>query len=251
MTEKTPRRPPWLAPLLAGAIARLSLPWYGHGFRYMDEHWQTIEPANGLIHGAWSVTTEWRLGLRSWIYPGAVSLLIRAAEALGLRDPIWIVSFVRTLHGALACAAIPLTYLAVDRLTGGPSLPRGRTAALLSAWMVALWPFSIYCGYHTQGDMTGALFVLAGVAAPALFENEGTGLLAAGLAFGAALAIKIDLAVAGLGYGIWLLVETREPRRALARAAWLVAGVAPRGFVGGLVDRLTWHQWFHSIIGHA
>ncbi|MBI3558029.1 MAG: hypothetical protein HY074_17330 [Deltaproteobacteria bacterium] len=234
----------WRPAFFAGLLLRLVLPWYGHGFRYMDEHWQVIEPANHLVHPAWpwSITTEWRDGLRSWIYPWLVSLPMRLAEALGMNDALNIVSFTRMLHGLLAAVAIPLVYLSVDKLTAR----RSKKSALLAAWMVALWPFAIYCGFHTQGDMIGALFVLCGACAPMLLKKESHAYLAAGFAFGIALALKIDLAVAGLGFGIWQLLGG-----GMKRALWLVAGVAPLVALVGFVDFVTWGTWFHSVTAHA
>ena len=234
----------WRPAFLAGLVIRMLMPWYGHGFRHMDEHWQVIEPANHLIHGAWSITTEWREGLRSWIYPWLISNPMRLAEALGCTDPLNVISFTRMIHGAVAALAIPLVYMSVDKLTAR----RSKTSALLAAWMVALWPFSIYCGFHTQGEMTGALFVLLGACAPVLIRKESTAYLVSGFAFGIALLLKIDLAVAGLGFGIW---QVFSGRGGIKRSLWLVAGVLPVVALVGYVDYITWGSWFHSMLGDA
>lgn len=233
---------PAAAPFLAGLLARVLLPFYCHGFRWDDEHWQVIEPANHLIHGVWSITTEWREGLRSWIYPWLVSLPMRAAEALGVRDALGISVAARIAHGLMASVSIIIIYSAVMAMAG----PRSKRWAVAAAWMTALWPFAIYCGFHTQGEMTGALFVLLGVAAPALISRESLAYSVSGVAFGVALMLKIDVAVAGLGYGLWQLLHLR-----IRRAFWLAIGAAPLAALIGLVDRLTWGTWFHSVLGHA
>lgn len=231
--------------LLAGLVLRMALPWYGHGFRWMDEHWQVIEPANRLVHGVWSQTSEWRDGLRSWIYPGLVSLPMRVAEWIGFSDPLWIAAFTRMVHGLLAALAIPVCFFFVQRLTPAGDSKRWPWA-LGCAWYVALWPFAIYCGYHTQGEMIGALFVLLGAATPLLMEREAWGYALSGFWFGVALALKIDLAVAGLGYGLWQLLQGR-----FRRALWMAVGVLPLVVAVGAVDKLTWGSWFHSVLGHA
>src|SRR5664279_4308965 len=131
---------PWLVAFSVGLVLRVVLPWISHGFRYTDEHWQVIEPANYLLHGVWKRTWEWepQTGGRSWIYPWLVSQPMRLAEWLGILDPIWILSFVRTFHGILAAFTVPLAWY-TTRAMGSAR------AAAWCAWMIAVWPYALYC----------------------------------------------------------------------------------------------------------
>ena len=231
-------------PLLAGLLVRLALAWYGHGFRQMDEHWQIYEPANFLVHGIWSRTVEWEQGLRCWIYPWLISQPMRLAEFLGFREPIWIAAFVRTALGLLSTLAIPLAYFATRTMTVNTRL--NERLALACAWLVALWPYAAYAGVRAHNEMTGALFLLAAITAPVFFKtNERNAYVLSGAMFGAAFALKIDVAVAGLGYGLWQLLNLR-----VKRSLWLLAGVLPFVALIGLADKLAWNTWFQSILGH-
>jgi len=243
------RKFPWFWAWVTGLILRLVLPWFSHGFRFMDEHWQIMEPANGLVHGVWSRTVEWQDGLRCWFYPGFVSLLIRLSETVGIKDPIHITSFVRMIHGLINSFAIPLTYLAIVQFlhsSNSKSKLREMPFALAGAWFIALWPYAIYCSIHTHGEMLGALFVLLGALLPSLIHREALGYCVSGACFGVALLLKVDVAVAGLGYGVYQLLTGR-----VRRALWLTIGVAPLVLMMGLIDKLTWGIWFQNVIGHA
>lgn len=235
---------------ITGLVLRILLPWYAHGFRYMDEHWQVIEPANGLVHGlakgTWSITTEWAEGLRSWFYPGFVSIFIRLAHSLGFTDGIWINAFVRSIHGVISAFAIILVANTVYAASNSANSDRKQVLANLAAWLTALWPFAIYCGFHTHGEMIGALFILGGCVVPLIFESDFQNHLISGALFGLALCFKIDLAVAGLGFGICTLL-LKEFRNAIA----LAFGVLPFALTIGFLDHLMWGSWFHSVLGHA
>ncbi|MEW6057547.1 MAG: hypothetical protein AB1540_13120 [Bdellovibrionota bacterium] len=234
----------WRLAFVVGLAIRVLIPWYAHGFRYMDEHWQVIEPANFLVNGFWSQATEWKEGLRSWIYPGLVSLPMRLAELIGIKEPIWINAFVRSWHGALSSLSVPLVFASIRGLLTQGRHKEDLMFAGLAAWLVALWPYSIYCGFHTHGEMAGALFVLAGATAPYLVKSRGY--ILSGAFFGCALALKIDVAVAGLAFGIWQLA-----RSGVKEALHLAVGVLPFILAVGWVDKLTWGTWFHSVLGHA
>lgn len=228
----------WVPALAVGLVLRVLLAWYGHGFRHMDESWQVLEPANYLVHGVFSRTWEWDFGLRSWIYPWLVSGLLRFAEAIGIQEPLSIAAFTRMWHGLFSLVAIPLTF-AVVRASASDRM------AKWASWVVAIWPYAVFCGVRTHNEMFGAVFVLAAIAAPALLLKrlgEAPAYFLAGAIFGVALALKIDLAVAGLGYGAWQVLTRRWKR-----AAFLALGVIPLVLLIGIVDRYTWGTWFHSV----
>ena len=237
----------WIYPFLAGLAIRLILAWYGHGFRQMDEHWQIYEPANFLVNGVWSRTVEWEQGLRCWIYPWLISQPMRLAGLLGFQEPIWIAAFVRSSLTLLSSLAIPLAYFTTRAMTTTARSSFGNERiTLAAAWLVALWPYAAYSGIRAHNEMTAALFVLAAVAAPALLASrERAGYILSGAMFGTALALKIDVAVAGLGYGVWQLLHLR-----VRRALWLLVGVLPFVALIGLADKLAWNTWFQSILGH-
>ena len=242
MTHKFPRNGV-LAALAIGLAARLLHAWTYYGWKYDDEHWQVMEPANGLVHGFWHRTVEWQEGLRSWIYPWLVSWLIRLAEALGLKDAIFIASFIRSAHGVLSLVGVTAAAILTWRWCQANSAARpfARGATLATAWWLALLPYSVYMGAHCHGESVGAVFLVC-----ALLAMQMERAVLAGLLFGGALAIKIDLAVLGLMAGLWYLGTRR-----VGEALKLAVGVVGPVLLVGLVDKLTGGTWFQNVLGHA
>lgn len=229
-------------PWLVGLIVRLISPWLSHGFRYMDEHWQVIEPAYFLLHKKWSITQEWVEGSRSWFYPGLVASIMKTAESLGLQDPISINAFIRSVHGAISSLAIIIVFQVVFKL----SRYQPRLLAIASAWFIALWPFAVYCSTHTHGEMLAALFVLIALSAVLFFKNQFYLYTFAGFSLGVAALLKIDVAIAGLGLAAWLILQ-----RQFKNLGYLILGSLPTIIFLGLLDKLSWGSWFHSVIAHG
>lgn len=239
----------------AGLLIRIFMSWYSHGFKHMDEHWQVLEPAMAFVDGFWFRSQEWIVGARSWIYPWIVSLPLNACRFFNIQNPLHMASVVRSLHAILGSLAIPLAAQLTAKILGVEA-NKSKIPSLV-AWFIALWPFSIYCGFHTHGEMLGAVFVLGALS---LLSTSQTSFLRnsrestpnifdailAGALFGIAFALKIDVAVAGTCCGLWLLLN-----RKWKAVAGLVLGAAPFAILIGAVDKATWGIWFQSVRNHA
>src|SRR5579872_2023631 len=53
------------------------------GINFPDEIFQTIEPAHRLVYGTGLVPWEFLYGTRSWVLPGVIAGVMRAAQFVG------------------------------------------------------------------------------------------------------------------------------------------------------------------------
>ncbi len=97
-----------------------------------DELFQNIEPAYRMWSGHGTVTWEWRLGLRSPIFPGFLAVLIAAASTLGA-GAAGSLALISAALSALSTAVVA-TAFCVGRRYGGLA------GARLCALPCAVWP---------------------------------------------------------------------------------------------------------------
>ena len=76
----------WIALLTAALGVRVAmallLPYVIHA----DENFQTLEPAHRLAYGYGIITWEWRMGIRSWVFPAFLAGVMRATAWMWTSD---------------------------------------------------------------------------------------------------------------------------------------------------------------------
>lgn len=219
--------------LVGGAAPRIWLALFDQGIFWPDEIYQSLEPAHRLAFGYGLRSWEFIEGARSWAFPGILAAVLRACAGLGIDSPDGYLAVVRLLFAGIGVATAYGCY-ALARTCGATPLAAACAAAL---W--ALAAPAIYFAPRAMSETASALPVVFGFALALRrpsFPVAGAALL--GLA--AALRLQNALFCAGLPA---LLAARREWRQATVAAAVLVlcAGVY------GLLDRLTWGGWFHSV----
>ena len=138
----------------AGAAVRLGAAIAFTRIERPDEIFQNLEPAYRLWTGHGIITWEWRDGIRSWLLPGALSLLMSLTGMLHLPDStalplIWAVLSV------VSCGVV-----AAGVCLGWHQF--GTTGALLCGILTAFWPDLVYFGPKTLGEVqAGNLLVVA------------------------------------------------------------------------------------------
>ena len=237
MSEPSGRRWKFLPHILALAFLLRALTALAGDFViHPDEVMQYLEPAHKAAFGAGVSYWEFFYGARSWLTPGAVAVVLSAADAVGLGRPAFYIPLVKLLFCALSLL-IPLGMYVFGRRHFGETA--GRVALLLGAFWYELAVFA-----HkpmTEFTATALLFAMLALlrATP---SNEaraaGLGLLAVLIA-----AIRIQYAPAA---GLILLAEFI---RVDSRAKVAMTGAAAAGvFALGLFEKITWGGWFHSYL---
>ena len=198
-----------------------------------DEVFQTTEQAHRLIYGSGLIPWEFQVGMRSWLLPGAIAVVMAAARALGPGPAIYLPAIAGTL-GLLALAPAVCAFLWCRRaLGGGP--------ALLAALVVAVAPELVYFGDRALAEVVAAhLLVLALYALlPGIEVRSARRLAVGGALLGLTLLLRLQLLPAVA------LVALFAARR--VRVGPIAAGLAVVLCCGGALDAMTLGSPFASI----
>lgn len=228
--------------LLLGALPLALLAATNHSVFWPDEIFQTLEPAHRVAFGYGFVAWEFSDGARSWLFPGLIGALWRAAAALGLTQAAALLALAKLLMAACTVVALSFAW----RLA---ALWAGPRAAWLTGLLALAFPPLLFFGWRTLTEVPSAALLSAGVwfAAPRAGEEPPGGAAArrallAGLLTGLAVFLRFQNGLFVVGLLIWLVAQ-RRGRDALRFAAGAVAVAA---LAGGLLDWLSWGAPFHA-----
>ncbi len=227
------------AALLLALALRIGVSIRYTGMDWPDEIFQTIEPAHHLVYGNWVKTWEFQRGARSWVFPAALSLVMRATAWLGAGSAGYLLG-IRIVLSLLSL--LPLCFV-----VRWAWRQRGWPAALIALALSATWYQLVYYAPKALSEMVAGDFLLPGLYfgffAGGKNEAQRTRLLVAGLFCGLALALRMQLAPVVLLAFLWF-ARVDWKRRSL----WLLLGAALPLLLFGMVDALTWSYPFQSYI---
>jgi hypothetical protein len=250
-------RTPW------AEIAIAALPAALHavvllGRLHPDELFQSLEIALHRTYGFGVVPWEWQVppnaaaatqpwGIRNQAVPMLLSLLFRAGDAVGLSS----------VYARRILAAVPQFLLHVAMLGAVWRLLARRVSkplAHLGLWLVALYGPLVWFGGRTMSESFSTAFLVWGLErldaddAPRLRSGQaGPGWWAwGGALLGMAQVTRYGSAAVIVPAMLWLLVAKRFRTFAFAAVGGLVVA-----FALGLLDKLTWGEWFHSLIHYV
>ncbi len=229
----------WTALLGSALAARMGLALAAPNVFYPDEIFQTLEPAHRLAFGYGAISWEWRLGIRSWVFPSFLAAIMRSSAWLGSGS-----------SGYLLATAIVLSLISLTAVWFGYAW--ARRASGTPAAMVAAVACSFYFGlvYFAPKAMTGV--VAAHVLLPGLYLGvygeklgERKRLFLAALLCGTAACLRIQLLPA-LAYALLYFCYPRWRQR----LPIVAAGVSVPVLLFGAVDWITWSYPWQSFIGY-
>lgn len=224
-----------LIALAVGTILRVRLALTDDGLYWPDEIFQSLEPAHRLVFGYGFVPWEFIAGARNWALPGLVAGLMGLARALGLDSAGGYLGLIRGFFALLGTAAAWGSYR-LARSYGAPPLAAASGAALL-----ALAAVPIYFAPRAMSENASAPAVVLGLALALAPDASRRALVGGASLLGLAVLLRLQNGVFCVGLVLLLL----------ARRQWRAAGIslgvlAVWAGLFGLLDRLTWGQWFHS-----
>jgi GPI mannosyltransferase 3 len=204
---------------------------------FPDEIFQTLEPAHRLAYGYGVISWEWREGVRSWVFPAFLAVVMRATGwlASGSSDYLWGTTVVLTL---LSLIAVWFGFAWAKRASG-------TEAAIIAAGGCAIWYKLVYFAPRALSEVaaTNALLpgLYLGVYGTRLPERKRL-FLAAALC-GLAMALRIQFAPAAIFACVYFCYPNWRQRIPPVLGGLLL----PIAFFG-LVDAFTWSYPFQSFI---
>ncbi|MCW3122905.1 MAG: hypothetical protein JWQ38_2397 [Flavipsychrobacter sp.] len=225
-----------------GLFVQVVAAWFSVGYNHYDEHFQVLEFCNyklGLSPAAalpWEFSTQCRGALQPFI---AYSFC-KALQVFGLYNPFWVAFLLRFCMGVLTWL---VTCRLVKLLLPEFKTERGRHIYVLAAFL--LW-FVAYCGVRFSAEnIAGVLFFLAlgiilELQANSPAAKRSVKLVMIGLLLGFVFMLRLQMAFAYIGLGMWLLLYSKW-----CFSDWLLIiffGLVAIG-IGAIADHWFYEAW--------
>lgn len=222
---------PWI--VAAGFVLRVVCALWADNVHHPDEIFQQIEQAHRWVFGYGLIPWEFQFGTRSWLLPGVLAAVLQMTAWLGLDHPAIYLPIVKILFCAISTCVIPLVYVAARHLA---SETAGRVAAITAA----LWYELVYFSFRPLPDAVGA-YLLLGAFVIILLPSTRRQAALCGALLALAVALRVQLAPAAALLALIAFTRWPSPHRAAGLASAVLVVVC-----AGLIDRITWGQWFVS-----
>jgi hypothetical protein len=204
---------------------------------YPDEIFQTLEPAHRLVYGYGVISWEWRLGIRSWVFPTFLAGVMRATAWMGSASAGYPLGTAIVLS-LISLVTVWFGYAWAKRASGSP-------AALIAALTCSFCFGLVYFAPKALNEVVAAHVLLPGLYLGVYGERLGERkrLFVAGLLCALAACLRIQL----LPALVFAMVYFCYPRWR-ERVPAVAAGAAVPVLVFGAADWFTWSYPWQSFI---
>lgn len=227
---------PWV--IGGGFVLRLLVVMLTARSLHSDEIFQYVEQAHRLTYGYGYTPWEYVHGIRNWLLPGALSLVLSGYRWLGLTDPDFYIPAIRILACLCSLSVIYCAYQ-IGRTVCSESV--GRIASLLMAG----WYELVIRASSVTPEIFGA-YLLMGAAACLVAKPSRKTALLLGLCAAGATALRLQYAPVTVVMGAVALGYTWQKRWSVGQLAIAATGfLTVTAFVGWL-DYYTWGSYFVS-----
>jgi hypothetical protein len=226
-----------IAIFVIALLLRVGVAIHFPSIEWGDEIFNTIEPAHHLAYGYGVVDWEWREGVRSWVFPAFLAVVVRATDWTG-PGSLGYLHAIAIVLSLLSLTTVWFGYAWAKRASGSP-------AAIIAAGASAIWYDLVYFSPKTLIEVMATNFLLPGLYLGMYGEGlpEKKRLFLAGLFLGLAVSLRIQLAPA-VGFA-FLYFCHRDWR---ARGPAVFVGLLLPVVAFGLVDAVTWSYPFQSFL---
>jgi phosphatidylinositol glycan class B len=229
--------------------ARLAIHYLVPNSIYPDEIFQVTDPAHRLAFGTGLMSWEWYVGIRSWLLPAVMAVLMHLGALLG--DAPWLVNLpVALFMAAFSCAPVACAY-------GWGRQVWGRLGGVVAGGVCAVWIDLLYMSNHTLTEVVAANCLVIGLylgyAGPGV-QVSSRRLFWSGVMLGLTFVLRFHLApalalavlgICGIGNG-W-----RPWRTVLAGAILpvLVAAAVDWATLGLPLQSIWLNFWLNVVVG--
>ncbi len=224
-----------IAILLIALLLRVAVATHFPSFEWGDEIFNSLEPAHHLAYGYGVVVWEWRLGIRSWVFPAFLAGVMRLTDWMG-PGSFGYLRAIRVILSLLSLTTVWFGYVWGRRASG-------KAAAVIAAVTCAIWYEIVYFAPKALNEVVACHLLLPGLYLGMYGEvlPEKKRLFLAGLFLGAAVSIRMQLAPAVAFAAIYFC-----HKRWARRGPFLISGLLVPVAIFGLVDAATWSYPFQS-----
>ena len=134
-----------IAIFLIALLLRVGVAIHFPSIEWGDEIFNSLEPAHHLAYGYGIVVWEWRMGIRSWVFPAFLAGVMRATDWMAPGSA-----------GYLRAIAILLSLLSLTTVWFGYVWAKragGNAAAMIAAGACAIWYELVYFAPKTLNDV--------------------------------------------------------------------------------------------------
>ncbi len=224
--------------LLGSAFAlRIGLAMGSPNIFFPDEIFQTLEPAHRLVFGYGVISWEWRLGIRSWVFPTFLAGVMRATAWMGAASSRYVVGTAVVLS-LISLVTIWFGYAWAKRASGMP-------AAIIAALACSFFFGFVYFAPKALYEVVAAHVLLPGLYLGVYGEKLGERkrLFLAGFLCALAACLRMQLLPALL----FAMISFCYPRWR-TRIPAVAAGATVPVLLFGAVDWMTWSYPWQSFI---
>jgi hypothetical protein len=227
----------WTALLGFAFALRIGLAVGSPNIFFPDEIFQTLEPAHRLVYGYGVISWEWRLGIRSWVFPTFLAGVTRATAWMGSASEGYLLGTAIVLS-LVSLVTVWFGYAWAKRASGTP-------AALIAALACSFFFGLVYFAPKALNEVVAAHVLLPGLYLGVYGEKLGERrrLFLAGLLCALAACLRIQL----LPAMAFAMVYFCYPRWR-ARIPAVAAGASVPVILFGAVDWITWSYPWQSFI---
>jgi len=239
--------------LILAIFVRLIAVTFSTGYAMHDDHFLVIETSGSWAddhdYNDWLPSSQIRNGIEnpkphghSLLYAGAHYVLFEGCNYLGITNPKVEMFIVRFIHGFLSLLVVLISYKITEKLSSQKN-------AIIVGLAIALgWTFPFY-GVRNLVELVCIPFLLYGLwkIIKINFEDEWKSYLVAGLFFGIAFSIRLQLAVFYFGFGLALLYMKNWKG-----TIGLIIGFCITVFLTqGVIDYFIWERPFAELIEYV
>ena len=227
----------WTSLLTFALALRIGLTVASPNIFFPDEIFQTLEPAHRLVYGFGVIPWEWRLGIRSWVFPAFLAGIIRATAWMGAGSTGYLFGTDLVLS-LLSLVTIWFGYAWAKRSSGTP-------AAIIAALACSFYFALVYFAPKTLTEVVAGHVMLPGLYLGVYGQRIGERkrFFLAGLLLGLAACLRMQLLPAMLFAAIYFCY-----RRWRERIPAVAAGFATPVLFFGVVDWMTWSYPWQSFL---
>lgn len=232
--------------LIAALIIRLIASIFSQGYGMHDDHFLVVEASSSWVDGydyndwlPWNQKEQKAPEGHSFTYVGLNYVFFYCCKAVGFSDPKTLMLLNRLCHGLLSLLVVYFGFKITAKISNHKN-------AVTVGWLLALLAVMPFLSVRNLVEMTAIPFLVWGVWLLVKNENK-MNFLYAGLLIGLAVSFRYQIAVFGIGVGLYYLLN----KKIIELIYFGLGGIIVFSITQGIVDYFIWGKPFAEFIAYS